>query len=74
MKVFKSMGKAKLSSARKENFYLNGECPYNGDKKLCGNWCALFYLSKATANLSAHVILGCKAGEKQLFVEEIVED
>jgi hypothetical protein len=73
MKVFKYHSTAALSAENKDSFFLNGKCPYNKDT-LCGSWCALFYLSKATENTSAHVILGCKAGEKLLFVEEIVED
>ena len=74
MKVFKDYNTAASSANEKESFFLNGGCPYSKPLTLCGSWCALFYLSKATENTSAHVILGCKAGEKLLFVEEIVED
>lgn len=73
MKVFRNYDDAMESSLAKDTFYLNGACPYSGDyETLCGSWCSLFYLGKATGNLSAHVILGCKAGEKMLYVEEIV--
>lgn len=73
MKVFKSFGLAKVSLNEKDSFFLNGECPYDSDNKLCGSWCALFHLNKADGNTSTYVIMGCKAGEKRLFVEEIVE-
>lgn len=73
MKVFMDHAVALKSFHQKDTFYLNGKCPYIPEvDALCGNWCALFYLSKATENLSAHVILGCKAGEKLLYVEDIV--
>ena len=73
MKVFKNYDTAETSANMKDTFFLNGKCPQRKNK-LCGSWCALFYLSKATENLSAYAILGCKAGEKLLYVEEIVED
>lgn len=73
MKVFRSLEGAVASFNNKETYYLNGKCPYS-EGMLCGNWCSLFYLSKESENLSAHVILGCKAGEKLLYVEEIVEE
>jgi len=69
MKVFKSESKAIKSYEKKDKLFLNSICPYANYKKLCGNWCALFYLdTKATP----FVILGCKAGEKRLYVTEIV--
>lgn len=78
MKVFKQMATAVQSVQRKEKFFLNSECPYDDKSRLCGNWCALFYLERAVKtaerNTSAMVILGCKAGEKNLYVNEIIGD
>ena len=73
MKVFRSEADAEASAKMKEHFFLNGYCPHTKKgKKLCGNWCAKFYLNPAGKNTSAHVIMGCKVGEKLLFVEEII--
>ena len=72
MKVFTDYSKALESYSKKPSMVLNGKCPYAKDDKFCGNWCALFYFNKANGNTSAHVILGCKAGEKILYVEEVV--
>ena len=72
MKVFTDYSKASISYSTKPTMVLNGKCPYALGDKFCGNWCALFYFNKATENTSAHVILGCKAGEKLLYVEEVV--
>lgn len=78
MKVFKKLSTAARSLGDKESFYLNSYCPYDENQTLCGSWCALFYLEKGRKtleeNTSSHVILGCKAGEKWLCVEEIVEE
>lgn len=78
MKVFKKENAAKVSAAKKEDFYLNSVCPYQPERTLCGNWCALFYFSDGVVtehkNTSAYVILGCKAGEKLLYVEEVIGD
>ena len=78
MKVFKKVKTAEKSEIKKESFYLNSMCPYQPEYTLCGSWCALFYFHKAEntedKNTSAHVILGCKAGEKLLYVSELVED
>jgi hypothetical protein len=79
MKVFSDPAKALTSLESKESYYLNSTCPYNPDGRLCGSYCALFYLEHATyvdevKKTSAFVILGCKAGEKYLYVNEFVED
>ena len=78
MKVFKSAKTAKESKTSKESFYLNSVCPYREGATLCGNWCALFYFYRGEkteySNTSSHVILGCKAGEKLLYVSELVGD
>ncbi len=77
MKVFKNMITAYKSEEKKEKFYLNSTCPYQAVTTLCGNWCALFYFSPEEKSehkdTSAYVILGCKAGEKLLYVNEVVE-
>ena len=78
MQVFKEMMSAIKSKENKEQFYLNSFCPYKKEDILCGSWCALFYFQRAINNqykkTSAHVILGCKAGEKLLFVNKLVEE
>lgn len=78
MQVFEDPIKALASMKDKKKYYLNSICPYNNDARLCGSWCALFYLEKAIDNeqrkTSSFVILGCKAGEKYLYTNEIVED
>lgn len=78
MKIFKTEQLALQSLVEKEMYYLNGFCPYTEYGKvvdrLCGNWCALFYYDKGNENTSPYVILGCKAGEKYLYVEKLVED
>jgi hypothetical protein len=73
MKVFKNLETAIASMNTKSALYLNSECPYSPNNSLCGNWCALFYLDKGESNTTPFVILGCKAGEKYLYVEELVE-
>ena len=78
MKVFKNEETAEKSSTNKEDFYLNSVCPYQQERILCGNWCALFYFAEKEEteekNTSPYVILGCKAGEKLLYVEEVIGD
>lgn len=77
MKVFTDPVKAAASAKNKTRYYLNSKCPYSPEGRLCGSRCALFYLQPAVKsenqNTSAHVILGCKAGEKHLYVSEFVE-
>lgn len=77
MKVFKNPRTAAGSEQDKEHFYLNSYCPYQIER-LCGSRCALFYFYKGENSqykkTSPHVILGCKAGEKLLFVNELVEE
>jgi hypothetical protein len=73
MKVFTSYGVALESTKDKESFFLNGRCPHSSTEILCGSWCALFYFDKGCENTSPYVILGCKAGEKYLYIEELVE-
>ncbi len=73
MRVFKKSETAMRSFTDKDIFYLNGVCPQDR-MSLCSSKCALFHFSKETENTSAYVILGCKAGEKLLYVEEVVED
>ena len=74
MKVFRNLETAVTSMIAKPDLYLNSKCPYSYNNPLCGNWCALFYLDKGESNTTPFVILGCKAGEKYLYVEELVED
>jgi hypothetical protein len=74
MKVFKKLSSAIQSMDSKQPFYLNSICPYTTGDDLCGNWCALFYLDFGGENTTPYIILGCKAGEKYLYVEKIVED
>jgi len=74
MKVFTTELAALTSMEKKATYFLNSKCPYNNENLLCGNWCALFYLDRGSENQSACVILGCKAGEKLLFVESIEGD
>ncbi len=73
MKVFKDELKAKESLDKKERLFLNGICPYAGNNKLCGSWCSLFHMEQADERTTPFVILGCKAGEKRLYVGEIIE-
>ena len=77
MKVFSNAEKAVESMRGKKKYYLNSICPYDSGR-LCGSRCALFYIAPAVSteeqNTSAYVILGCKAGEKNLHVSEFVED
>ena len=74
MKIFKNYDAAVESANSKEAFFLNGGCPHSSEKVLCGSWCALFYFDKGGENTSPYVILGCKAGEKYLYIEELVEE
>ena len=77
MKVFTNEDVARASYDTKEHFFLNGMCPYSGSEgRLCGNWCALFYFDQGSegSNTNPFVILGCKAGEKYLYVERLVEE
>ena len=78
MKVFNDATKALASMKSKKKYYLNSTCPYNPDSRMCGSWCALFYLEHGADTEEQHtspfVILGCKAGEKYLYVNEFVED
>jgi len=78
MKVFSDAVKAQASMKSKQKYYLNSACPYDPEARLCGSWCALFYLEQGVKdeykNTSSFVILGCKAGEKYLGVNEFVED
>ena len=74
MKVFKDYNTAVSSANEKESFFLNGGCPYSKPLTLCGSWCALFYFDKGGENTSPYVILGCKAGEKYLYIEDLVEE
>jgi len=78
MKVYTDSIKANKAMKEKTKYYLNGACPYSAEGRMCGSWCALFYLSQAmeieNKNVSAMVILGCKSGEKNLYVSEFVED
>ena len=80
MKVYRNEKTAMDSFDDKETFFLNGTCPYSEryGGRLCGNWCALFYFDRgmenSSTNTSPFVILGCKAGEKYLYVETLVED
>jgi len=67
MKVFNDSDKALYSMSNKDKVFLNSWCPFNSDK-LCGNWCALFYISP-DSDQSRHVILGCKGTDKRLYVE-----
>ena len=82
MKIFKTKEAAFKSYNEKEVVYLNGLCPYldstsikDISDRLCGSWCSLFYFDKG-GNLSTSplVILGCKAGEKYLFIEKLMEE
>ena len=72
MKIYRSENTATASLGNKEQLFLNGLCPYSN--RLCGNWCALFYFDKGSENTSPYVILGCKAGEKYLYIEKLVEE
>ena len=74
MKIFKNYNTAVESTRTKETLFLNGTCPYSNPLTLCGNWCALFYFDKGGENTSPYVILGCKAGEKYLYIEKLVEE
>jgi hypothetical protein len=78
MKIYTDSVKANKAMKEKTKYYLNGTCPYNTEGRMCGSWCALFYLSPASKtehqSVSAMVILGCKSGEKNLYVSEFVED
>jgi len=78
VKVFKNPISAEKSYCSKDMFYLNSNCPYRQENRLCGSWCALFYLSPeehaGERNISAYVILGCKVDQKMLYVNEIIED
>ncbi len=69
MKVFRSESKAIKSYEEKDKLFLNSICPYSEGCDLCGSWCALFYLD---TEATPFVILGCKAGEKRLYVTEII--
>jgi len=69
MKIFKEKSEGYKSLEKKEELHLNSICPYSNRDRLCGNWCALFYLDTSA---SPFVILGCKAGEKRLYVTDII--
>ena len=69
MKVFRNENEARDSYKKKNELFLNSVCPYADYEKLCGNWCALFYLDTSA---TPFVILGCKAGEKRLYVTDII--
>jgi len=69
MKIFKEQSEANKSLVEKDELYLNSICPYSKNYDLCGNWCALFYLDTSS---TPFVILGCKAGEKRLYVTDII--
>ena len=73
MKVFKDELKAKESLQEKDKLFLNGICPYADYDKLCGNWCSLFHMEKADSGATPYIILGCKAGEKRLYIDDVVE-
>jgi len=62
---------AKKSLDNKKSLFLNGKCPYSIFGKLCGNWCSLFHME--TIGKNPFIILGCKAGEKRLYVENVIE-
>ncbi len=74
MRVYRNQGAAQESMNKKDPYYLNSFCPYQTGNKLCGSWCALFHLENGGETTSPFVILGCKAGEKFLYVEEIIGD
>ena len=75
MKVFTDLYAANKSYETKKSYWLNSKCPrVNNGTKFCGNWCALFHIEENTDHTSANVILGCKAGEKMLYIENIVGD
>ena len=77
---------AHKSYEEKDHTFLNAECPYvigvaqegKVASRMCGSWCALFYFDTGKKDetgkvcTTPHVILGCKAGEKLLYVEEVV--
>ena len=73
MKVFKDELKAKKSLKEKDKLFLNGLCPYADHDKLCGNWCSLFHMEKSNGKTTPYIILGCKAGEKRLYIDDVVE-
>lgn len=68
MKIFKTMQEAVESMEQKDKIFLNSECPYDSLGRVCGNWCAVFYYYEGDERTSPMVILGCKAGEKNLYV------
>jgi hypothetical protein len=69
MKVFTKEEDAKISYNTKQKYWLNSLCA-SDPNKLCGNWCALFYISDDNSG-SRYVILGCKGTDKRLYIEKI---
>ena len=69
MKVFTNEEEASASYREKQKYWLNSVCN-NKPSKLCGNWCALFYISEDREG-SRYVILGCKGTDKRLYIEKI---
>ena len=72
MKVFTNSAKAWESYETKTQYLLNSVCPDN-PHRLCGNWCAKFYISEPAGESDGrYVILGCKGVDKRLYVEEVI--
>jgi len=68
MKIFHSIDDAITSFDNKEKIFMNSFCPFNKERRLCGNWCALFYYYKGNDKESPYVILGCKGTDKHLYL------
>ena len=68
MKVFSNLKEAHASYSNKKVYFLNSECPFTQQFKLCGTWCALCYLEKLKGK-PRFVILGCKGTDKKLYID-----
>ncbi len=74
MRLFVKERTAKDSSREKKKLWMNSLCPFNtGYDKMCGSWCALFYVDQMNADSKPYVILGCKGSDKRLYADEIIE-
>ena len=74
MRLFSSSERAKTSALEKKTLWMNSECPFiSGADRLCGSWCAMFYVGQNGENSTPYVILGCKGTDKQLYVDEVIE-
>jgi hypothetical protein len=71
MRIFTTNKRALESVSNKKQLWMNSLCPFK-ENKLCGNWCAMFFMGKSTAESTPYVILGCKGSDKMLYIDDII--